>query len=105
MTEPRVFKVTMKHGVEITGILRSTYYGDGSPALQIWDAEGPESLSINLSAYGMVAPEGHIFVKNYSEHEGLPDELQRLGIATKVNEVPIGYGSGWLMKLADGVAS
>lgn len=97
----KVYTVKMKYGEPIVGTIRTAQYGDGSLAVQIWDGEGPETLSINLISYGLRAPEGHMFVKNYSEHEGLPDAIQEAGIATKIREVSIGYGSGWLMKLDD----
>ena len=70
--------------LKVTGMIFKGKYGDGSLALQIHGEEGPEVLSVNLGAYGLVAPEGHIYVRNYSQHEGLVEELERAGIAERV---------------------
>jgi hypothetical protein len=93
----QTYTVTMKYGAKITGILYFEKYMDGSPALLLED----EILSINLAGYDLRPDEGCVFVKNYSEHEGLPDALVAAGIAEKVREVSIGnFGSScWLMRV------
>lgn len=79
-------------------------YHDGSAALQaelVWDDGFPETstLSVNLSQYGFVTPPGYAVIRDYSEHGGLPDALEAAGVAIKEEEVSIGFGSGWLMKI------
>ena len=69
-------------------------------ALLVWDEGYPLNLSVCLADYGFLAPENHVFVKDYSEHEGLPDSLEAAGVATKIQQVAIGFGRGWLMKLS-----
>lgn len=77
-------------------------YADGSLSLSVV-SDDPQDLtiSINLSAYGLTAPESHIFVKDYSEHEGLPQALIEAGIAEPVERVEFGPfdGAAWLMKV------
>lgn len=93
------------------GHLHRTQYEDGSLALQIeYEYDGypeVETLSVNLSHYGMTPPEGHIWVKDYSEAEGLPDALVKAGVATEVRAEKIGPFDVRvvLMKLAESVLS
>lgn len=71
-------------------------YADGSLALVASDTDedgilNQETFSVNLApAYGLVPPEGHVYVKNYSEHEGLPEALEALGIVKIVEWVKFG---------------
>lgn len=92
--------------IDVTRIAANRYL-DGSPGLYatiLWNDEGMEypedtQLSINLAGYGMTPPPGHVFVKDYSEHEGVATALEAAGIVTKVKQVPIGYSKGWLVKV------
>lgn len=82
----------------------NVHYGNGDRALAVWHAEcygRPETLSVNLEQLGLRPPEGHVYVKDVSEHEGLPDALVKAGIAEKVREVEFGdYDSkAWLMRV------
>ena len=94
------YTVKLNYG-EVTGPLRFIQYVDGSPGLMILTDEGPEVLSINLAQYGLVPGEGYVYVKDYSEHEGLPNALVRAGVATKVAIVEVGPFKSrvWLMKV------
>lgn len=79
-------------------------YAGGEPCLAMWHAEcygRPEVLSVNLVEHGLVPPEGYVFVKDGSEHEGLPDALVAAGVAEKVREVEFGpFGAkAWLMRV------
>lgn len=71
----------------------------GEIALLVLDEGRPTRLSLTLKDYGMIAPVNHIFVKDYSEHEGLPESLEAAGVATRISPRKIGYGDGWLMHL------
>lgn len=81
------------------------YQHGGNALLAVTDDGSAETLSVNLHAYGMTPPTPtHVYVKDYSEHEGLPDALEAAGVATKVEAVRFGpYGSGYLMLISDGV--
>lgn len=46
----------------------------------------------NLSGYGMFPQTGHVFIPDYSEHEGLPAELARLGIIDPDTMTPVYFG-------------
>lgn len=76
-----------------TGVLiESGEYDDGSTALILKSALG-EQLSIptvNLNMYGEKPSEGNVFIKDYSENEGIFAELHRLGVvgnAVRIIEV------------------
>jgi len=80
-------------------------YEDGCDALVVTgvDEEGieeTETLSVHLEAYQMTAPEGHVYVRDYAEHTGLPHALVEAGVANWKEPVQFGpYGKGWLMVL------
>lgn len=70
-------------------------YADESTALvaEAVDEDGyPEkvTLSLNLSAYGMNPGEGHVFVGDYSEHEGLPTAMEEAGLGDVIERFTFG---------------
>lgn len=71
----------------LTGILR---HDDDHRQLLLWTDEGPERVSVNLSAYGLEAPAGHVFVKDWSEHRGLAKSLVDQGLGQIVETVTVG---------------
>jgi hypothetical protein len=64
------------------GIVNVGQYGNGSLALTFTGEDG-EPLST-------LSPEGHIFVKNYAESEGLAAGLEAAGIAEPRGTVTFG---------------
>lgn len=63
-------------------------YADLTTALQLWiEGELLTVASTNLGAYDLWPSTGCIFVKNYSEGEGLAQQLEDQGIATKTGLV------------------
>lgn len=75
-----------------------TRYEDGTLAV-IWD---DSVVSINLTAYDLPVPTGNQFyVKDYSEHEGLAEAMERAGFAFRTHEVRFGpfNSRGYLMEL------
>ena len=78
-------------------------YPNGSTALLAQDGEETEVLSVNLTAYGLHAPDGHVFVKDYSEHSGLPVALEAADVAHAVRVVVFGpfRTTAVLMKLGE----
>lgn len=48
------------------------------------------ALSVNLGAYGMYPPLNHVYVRNYAEHEGLPQALADAGIVRLVEPITFG---------------
>lgn len=87
------------HSIEEPQFFVTRYVEDNSLALAVMDEDGPLILSVNLSAYGPAAPKNCIYVRDYSENEGLADALVAAGVATKDSQVNIGYSTGWLMEL------
>ena len=90
-----------------SGEVGTSMYADGQTALLFAPDTGEPAwaLSTNLAGHGLHAPDGHVFVKGYSEHEGLAKELERLEVATPVQEVTFGPYSttATLMQLSEGV--
>ena len=92
--------------------LRTARYADGSLALiaSATDEDGfpdQETLSINLGVYGLTPPPGCVYVKDYSEHEGLPQALVEAGVGTIENAVTFGpfNASAALFRLNEDVLS
>lgn len=57
------------------------HYGDGTPALQIKDAETREPvMTVTVRLVGNPAPEGHVWLKDWSENEGVTDALIAAGV-------------------------
>jgi len=68
--------------VEVKG-----YYSDGSIALTIIGENGPEATpTICLAPDGPVPPDGCVWLKGWSENEGIPDALEKAGIAQRTGE-------------------
>lgn len=94
-------------------VVTVSQYADGTPALvaESRDEDGypdRDTLSVNLGGYGMEPPPaGHFIVRDYSEHEGLPDALERAGIATVVDRITFGPFdvAAAVVKLNEGVVS
>lgn len=84
-------------------------YTDGSLALVAEDLDeyglpNTETFSVNLGpAYGLNPPEGHVYIKDYAEHEGLASALAEVGIVTIVEKVHFGPHSSTahLVKIND----
>lgn len=70
-------------------------------ALTLETDEGPERLSINLDAYDL-HPMGlaHVFVRDWSEHSKLTDELVAKGLVTIVRRVQVGPFSSVAFEVA-----
>lgn len=83
--------VSFPYDVSLTGTLARRQYGDGQTALVLDTDEGPETLSVNLAAYGLYpADADHVFIKDYSEHEGVADSLVEAGVAQITRMVTFG---------------
>jgi hypothetical protein len=50
----------------------------------------------------MHPPQGHVFVKDYSEHEGLAQALVNAGLVRIVEPITFGpFGTGYLVEITD----
>lgn len=67
-------------------------YRDGSLALLFSPDTGEPAwaLSTNLVGHGLHAPDGHVFIKGYAEHDGLCQCLVDNGVVERVREVTFG---------------
>lgn len=84
----------VKHGITIEfsaiTLNGSLHHDDERRALMLMTEEGPERVSVNLEAYGLVPAPGHVYVKDWSEHSGLAESLQRARLARIVRSVEVG---------------
>lgn len=76
------------------------YATDGTLALGFMNEfDEIEVLSVNLGGYGLTPEPNHVFVKDYSEHEGLTDALVASRAVKVVEPVQIGFGRGFKVEL------
>lgn len=54
------------------------------------DSEPDMTISVNLEAYGLVAKADTVFVKDWSENEGLTASLVEAGVVEIVRELTVG---------------
>lgn len=74
----------------------SKYATDDVTALFVTSEQGEPlaTVTVNLSAYGQFPGEGNVFVKNWSENEGILDVLVREGVlSAPLREIPSGFVS------------
>lgn len=84
-------QVTLTFGpIEITGDLYLASSLDGGTAAYLATEVGLEHISINLAAYRIFPRPGAIFVKNYSDHEGLAQSIVNAGLGTITDTVTFG---------------
>lgn len=80
--------VLMLEGFELEGRI---VHSPGECALTMLLPDGSdEALSVDLVSSGYVAFPGEVFVKDYSEHAGLPAALVEAGVCEPVEEVRVG---------------
>ncbi|MCR1163172.1 hypothetical protein NEK97_17040 [Paenarthrobacter sp. UW852] len=73
--------------IELTGTLQ---HADAQRSLVLLTEEAPERISVNLEAYGLVAGQGRVFIKDWSEHAGLAERLQEAGLVHIMRSVTVG---------------
>ena len=80
--------VTVGFGaIELTGTL---HHDDENRSLVLLGDEGPEHISVNLQAYGITPAPGNVFIKDWSEHQGLTAGLVKVGLVRPVRGLTIG---------------
>ena len=79
------------HTYEVDRV-EKTRYMDGSTALRLWDDLGEliSTPTVNLAEYGLHPRLGQVFIKDYSEGEGVADEMERLGLVEKLERFTFG---------------
>ena len=80
--------VTVDFGnIELSGSLRhDTEY----QTLVLMTDEGPERLSVDLLSYGFIPAPRNVFIKDWSEHQGLTARLEAAGLVKRVRSVVVG---------------
>ncbi len=58
-------------------------YGNGRIALQFIDEDGEPQFTASVNMVDLPCPEGHTWIKTWSENEGVLEELLRHGIVGK----------------------
>ncbi|MFA5606106.1 MAG: hypothetical protein WDA07_02775 [Leucobacter sp.] len=80
------------NGIELTG---SIEHDPAQNALEMLFPDGDrEVLTVDLLASGYVTFPGEVFVRDYSEHTGLPAALVAAGVCDEVEKLSVGpFGS------------
>ena len=80
-------------------VRRSRYLADKSIALALFQ-EGMKEMTPTVCLVGNVPPENHVWIKDWSENEGIRDELIRTGvIGPVVGQCQTGHATATLHEL------
>lgn len=88
-------KVKFKHAKYMKGKVTLKcvgWYMDGSKAIEAQKGDDPSdtmTITTCLAGYGETPAEGNIFIKNYSENEGVLTDLVGAGVVETVREFKI----------------
>lgn len=82
--------IEFDNGLALTGELAFHPERAGLLELDTLDGEMPERFSINLEAYGHTTPEGHTWIKDWSEHAGVTASLVETGAVQIIDTVQVG---------------
>ncbi|KIP53818.1 hypothetical protein [Leucobacter komagatae] len=84
--------------IELDGDL---HYDAAQAALCLVDPESGEEevLTVSLLSDGYVALPGEVFVRDYSEHSGLPTALVTAGVCELVEELSVGPFGSWVQRM------
>lgn len=74
-------------GIELTGRL---IHDTERSVLVLETDEGPEPLSISLASYGLRPADGCVFVKDWTEHAGLAESLEKQGLVEIKDRLVVG---------------
>ena len=73
-----------------TALSGSLHHDIVNQSLMLVTDEGPEPFSVSLLDYGFIPLPGNVFIKDWSEHEGLTTRLEAAGLAKRVRKVVVG---------------
>ena len=75
------------------GDVVSAFYSDGSTALIIQSERGKEATAtVCLAPEGPTPENGFVWLKGWSENEGIPEALEKAGIVKRTGDVfPTGF--------------
>jgi hypothetical protein len=73
-------------------LVQTGCYPNGRPALGLIDPEdGEPYFTVTVNLPDQEIPEGHVFVKAWSENEGLLQALIKAGVLEVIDWTPCGY--------------
>ncbi len=79
--------------------LKFSKYQNGSLAIQAFSLYGEPEFTATV-ALDELPPNGYVFLKGWSENEGIPDALEKAGIVELTNHtIPTGYCKAQVAKL------
>lgn len=81
--------ITLRFGTHVM-ITGAVAYDPTLKVLCFETDEDHEVLNVNLDSYGLVAPPGSIWIKDWSEHAGVADQLIELGAVGHITTVSVG---------------
>jgi hypothetical protein len=93
------YRLTTRY-LDAEGTIDKAQFGSGDLALMFCtDEDPPMRLNTNMAGEGIITPPDHIWVKTYSEHEGLPEALVLAGICTfaEVPDLAGRFDSQWIL--------
>ena len=87
-------------------IALSRYVADGSVAILVQDPEtGEPLLTASVLPHGFSPPEGHVYIKAWSENEGCDDAFERAGLVEATEGLaPCGYEAATLYRMTGDLA-
>jgi len=95
-------KISAKYIDEENACVRKATYPNGSTALRLLTPDG-ETLAVATVALDILPDEGNVFIKNWSENEGILESLQDAGVVGPViRELPTGFVKAQEVKLLVG---
>ena len=101
MTQPITFRIETEFIHMAAARIDVGHYSTGALSLTATETDptssthgSRETLTVNLTGYGLIAAPGCIWVRDYSEHTGLPAALETAGLATIIDRRTIGPHDG-----------
>lgn len=82
------------------GIVERKRYKDGSPCIRLWTTHGEPLCTATVCLEGFKAPQGHAFIKDYSENEGILKALVDANIVADTDRrIPVWYDEVCVVRL------
>lgn len=86
-----------------SGVIKFAEYAENNIAILIVDEFSEERLAVASVNLDELPPKGHVWLKGWSENEGIPEALEKAGIVELTGETtPTGYVEAQLAKLLKG---
>lgn len=94
----KVINISAKY-VAGEAVIKEGTYPNGSKALQLLAVDG-EPLATATVALDVLPDEGNVFIKDWSENEGILSSLQEAGVVGPViRSIPTGFVQAYEVKL------